>query len=484
MKSIFNYTEEELLDILIKNGFKKYNKDQILDWIYKKKVYDFDMMSNLSKNLIEFLKQNFEIKLLDIETFEESIDTKKYLLKLSDNNKIECVLMFHDYGKSLCVSTEVGCNMGCAFCESGRLKKVRNLETSEMILELLTIENNVSSRIDNIVIMGIGEPFDNYSNFEKFINILTNPKMIELGSRKITVSTCGLVPKIYEFADMKTGVNLAISLHAPNDELRNQDKKITQNEIKINEHEKTLNILVNSNIKQREKITEHEIMLNKQQNELMLCIDDVKNLYQKANELKSLLNEDEKKLNALALKNEIEVNQIKEQCKEGIQKVNEITDVLNKHTEILTEHSREIAKIQAISYQNTEKIEELYGLFNNQEIRIKNLEGRVDKIEQILQKHEESIFNLAGNVTEMKKQMNNVLGRIKNIENEIEIMKKEQIEEKAKTIFDYIENMNDDELYEFAQLIIDLRNMEKPYDLNKVIEGIKMILKKYKKKAK
>ncbi len=234
MESIFNYTEDELLELLINNGFKKYNKDQIIDWIYKKKVYDFDMMSNLSKNLIGFLKERFEIKLLTIETFEGSIDTKKYLLKLEDGNKIECVLMFHDYGKSLCVSTEVGCNMGCAFCESGRLKKVRNLSTSEMVLELLTIENDINSRIDNIVVMGIGEPFDNYENFEKFISILTNPKMVELGSRKITVSTCGLVPKIYEFADMKTQVNLAISLHAPSDELRDKLMPINKR-YKINE---------------------------------------------------------------------------------------------------------------------------------------------------------------------------------------------------------------------------------------------------------
>ena len=234
MESIFNYTEDELLEILLKNGFKKYNKDQIVDWIYKKKVYDFDMMSNLSKNLIMFLKNNFEIKLLDIETFEKSNDTKKYLLKLNDNNKIECVLMYHDYGKSLCVSTEVGCNMGCAFCESGRLKKVRNLTTSEIVLELLTIEKDINERIDNVVIMGIGEPFDNYDNFEKFISILTNPKMIELGSRKITVSTCGLVPKIYEFADLKTQVNLAISLHASNDELRSKLMPINRR-YKINE---------------------------------------------------------------------------------------------------------------------------------------------------------------------------------------------------------------------------------------------------------
>ena len=148
----------------------------------------------------------------------------------------------------------------------------------------------------------------------------------------------------------------------------------------------------------------------------------------------------------------------------------------------MTEHSAAIAKIQAISYKNAEKIEELCELLFNHESRIKNLEGKVDKIEQILQKHEEAIINLTGDVTDMKKQMSDVLIRIKKIEDEIEKMKKEQIEEKTKTIFDYIENMDDNELYEFANLIIDLRNMEKPYDLNKVIDGIKMILKKYKEK--
>lgn len=245
MESIFNYTEDELLEILLKNGFKKYNKDQIVDWIYKKKVYNFDVMTNLSKDLISFLKEHFEINLLDIETFEESVDTKKYLLKLNDGNKIECVLMYHDYGRSLCVSTEVGCNMGCSFCESGRLKKVRNLTTSEMVLELLTIENDINLRIDNVVIMGIGEPFDNYENFKKFLSILVNPKMIELGSRKITVSTCGLVPKIYEFADLKIQVNLAISLHAPNDELRSKLMPINKR-YKINELIGAINYYINA----------------------------------------------------------------------------------------------------------------------------------------------------------------------------------------------------------------------------------------------
>lgn len=220
--NIFDYTLEELENILVENGFKKFNASQIVDWIYKKKIYDFNKMTNLSKDLVKFLNVKFIIKFLDVEFVEKGNETYKYLLKLSDGNKIECVLMFHDYGKSLCISSQVGCNMGCAFCESGRLKKVRNLAVSEMILQIIMIENDINSRIDNVVVMGIGEPFDNYENIVKFISIANNPKMIELGGRKITISTCGIIPKIYEFSDLKTQVNLAISLHAPNDDLRSK----------------------------------------------------------------------------------------------------------------------------------------------------------------------------------------------------------------------------------------------------------------------
>ncbi len=258
MKSIFNYTEEELNNLLIDNGFKKYNTSQIIDWIYKKKVYDFNLMTNLSKNLIEFLSNNFTTKLLNITIKETETEAHKYLLELDDKNKIECVLMFHDYGKSLCISSEIGCNMGCAFCQSGRLKKVRNLTAGEMVLQLLTIESLINERIDNIVIMGIGEPFDNYDNFVKFINIASNPKMIELGSRKITVSTCGLVPKIYEFADLKVGVNLAISLHAPNDEIRNKLMPINK-KYKIQELMKAIDYYIE---KTNRRVTIEYIMIN------------------------------------------------------------------------------------------------------------------------------------------------------------------------------------------------------------------------------
>lgn len=228
MKSIFNFTFEKLVNFLELNNFKKYNATQIFEWIYKKKIYDINKMSNLGKELKEFLKENFSFDMLEIIKKEESNDTNKYLLKLFDDNKIECVLMKHNYGNSLCVSSEVGCNMGCAFCESGRLKKVRNLETYEMLCQLLTIENVEKIKIDSVVVMGIGEPFDNYNNLVDFINILIDQKAVMISQRKITISTCGLVPKIYEFADLHNSVNLAISLHAPNDKIRNMIMPISK----------------------------------------------------------------------------------------------------------------------------------------------------------------------------------------------------------------------------------------------------------------
>ena len=172
--------------------------------------------------MINKLKQDFifdEIKML---SKQEDIDVKKYLFELSDKNKIEAVLMYHDYGNSLCISTQVGCNMSCSFCESGRLKKVRNLSSNEMILQILKIEEDLNIRISHIVLMGIGEPFDNYDNVIKFINIVNEPYGIALGSRHITVSTSGIVPKILEFIEDGKQVNLAVSLHAPNDEIRNK----------------------------------------------------------------------------------------------------------------------------------------------------------------------------------------------------------------------------------------------------------------------
>ena len=135
--NIYNFTQEELENYLIDNGFKKYNATQIIEWIYEHKVYEFDKMTNLSKKLISFCDENLNIDKLNIIKVEKSPLANKYLLELNDHNKIECVLMNHDYGYSLCVSSQVGCNMGCSFCESGRLKKVRNLETYEILEQVL-----------------------------------------------------------------------------------------------------------------------------------------------------------------------------------------------------------------------------------------------------------------------------------------------------------------------------------------------------------
>ena len=224
--NIYDFTLSELESFLVENGFKKYNATQIIEWIYEHKVYDFNKMTNLSKKLISFCNEKLVFEKLKVIQVEESKLANKYLLELKDNNKIECVLMNHDYGYSLCVSSQVGCNMGCSFCESGRLKKVRDLTLGELVGEVNAVREYEDIRIDSIVVMGIGEPFDNFNNIKRFIDVVTNNKMINIGQRHLTISTCGLVPKIYEFADLETGVNLAISLHAPNNEIRDKIMKV------------------------------------------------------------------------------------------------------------------------------------------------------------------------------------------------------------------------------------------------------------------
>jgi 23S rRNA (adenine2503-C2)-methyltransferase len=220
MENIYGYTMEMLEEYFTSIGEKKFKASQVYDWLYKKRVNSFDEMTNIGKDIREKLKQDFTMDKIKILTKQKGIDVSKYLFGLSDNNKIEAVLMYHDYGTSLCVSSQVGCNMSCAFCESGRLKKVRNLEAYEIVEQVLLIEEAEGVRISHIVMMGIGEPFDNYDNVIRFINIVNNDKGIAIGSRHITVSTCGIVPKIKEFSKLDKQVNLAISLHASNDELR------------------------------------------------------------------------------------------------------------------------------------------------------------------------------------------------------------------------------------------------------------------------
>lgn len=228
MKNIYQMTKEQLEQFFIDHGYKAFKAKQVYDWLYKKRVQNFDEMHNLSKEVIKLLKENFVMDKLEILQEKSDVDVSKFLFGLKDNNKIEAVLMRHDYGNSLCLSTQVGCNMGCRFCESGRLKKVRNLDVHEMVLPILMIEEKLNIHISRIVLMGIGEPFDNYDNVISFIEIINNPFGLALGSRHITVSTCGLVPKIKEFSKYDKQVNLAISLHAPNNKIRNQIMNINK----------------------------------------------------------------------------------------------------------------------------------------------------------------------------------------------------------------------------------------------------------------
>lgn len=222
MKNIYGMTLENLEQYFLDKNEKKFKAIQVFDWLYKKKVNAFEKMTNLKKDLIDNLKNDYKLDDIEIIKVEEDIDVIKFLFNLNDNNKIEAVLMKHDYGNSLCISTQVGCNMGCLFCESGRLKKVRNLDTSEMVLQILKVEEYFKNRVSHIVLMGIGEPFDNYNTVIDFISIINSGKGLDIGARHITVSTSGIIPKIEEFISNGKQVNLAISLHAPNDEIRNK----------------------------------------------------------------------------------------------------------------------------------------------------------------------------------------------------------------------------------------------------------------------
>ena len=222
MESIYNKSFSDLEEYFLSIGEKKYKASQVYEWIYGKRVNSFDEFSNVKKEIISKLQEDFTMDKLTIKQVERDVEVNKYLFELSDGNYIEAVLMLHDYGRSLCISSQVGCNMGCKFCESGRLKKVRNLEASEMVLQVLQIEDDIKERISHIVIMGIGEPFDNYDNVIKFVEIVNHAKGLQIGSRHITISTCGLVPKIEEFSKLPYQVNLAISLHGATNKVRNE----------------------------------------------------------------------------------------------------------------------------------------------------------------------------------------------------------------------------------------------------------------------
>jgi 23S rRNA (adenine2503-C2)-methyltransferase len=232
--SIFGLTFEEMEQWLIEHGEKRFRANQVWDWLYKKRVQSFDEMTNVNQSTIELLKENFALHTLEEQVKQESKDgTIKYLFKLADGNLIETVLMRFDYGLSVCVTTQVGCNIGCTFCASGLLSKSRDLTGGEIVEQIMYVQKHLDSRmkqerVSHIVVMGIGEPFDNYNNLMDFLYIVNEENGLNIGARHITVSTSGLAHKIYEFADTELQVNLAISLHAPNNELRTQIMKINK----------------------------------------------------------------------------------------------------------------------------------------------------------------------------------------------------------------------------------------------------------------
>lgn len=221
MKNIKDYDLEQLKQELTNIGEKPFRAEQIFKWLYVEKVHSFDEMTNLSLELREKLKQNYDMCNYSIVRKLESKDgTKKYLFGLSDGNAIESVLMQYHFGKTVCVSSQIGCKMGCKFCASTGIAFVRSLTSGEIVEQIIAIEQDIGEKISNVVFMGIGEPFDNYDNVMNAIKILNNQKGLNIGARHISISTSGIVPKIYQFADENVQCTLSISLHSANNETR------------------------------------------------------------------------------------------------------------------------------------------------------------------------------------------------------------------------------------------------------------------------
>ena len=234
MESIFGQTLSQLENTLESWNQKSFYASVIYDWIYEKKIRSFQAMTNISLTLREQLEKNFHFQLPSIHVRRDSIDkTVKLLLKLEDGFLIEAVLMRYNYGNVICVTTQVGCNIGCSFCASGLLKRQRNLTAGEMISQIVVMNDLLDAegkkqRVSHIVAMGTGEPFDNYEPVMNFIRIANHNKALSIGARHITVSTSGFPEKIKEYGREPLQINLAVSLHAPTNEIRTRLMKINQ----------------------------------------------------------------------------------------------------------------------------------------------------------------------------------------------------------------------------------------------------------------
>ncbi|MCB2285587.1 23S rRNA (adenine(2503)-C(2))-methyltransferase RlmN [Clostridium algidicarnis] len=312
MKNILDLSLEELKIWMKENKESEFRAKQVMDWIYKG-IFEFNLMSNLSKPLREKLKSHFLIYIpLVVNSFQSKKDnTKKLLLALEDNNLIECVIMDYKYGKSICISTQVGCRMGCKFCASTVDGVIRSLSAGEMISQILAAEKLNGDRISNVVLMGSGEPFDNYDNVIKFLKIVNAEYGLNIGQRHITLSTCGIVPKINEMAKENMQITLAISLHASNDEDRKKIMPIA-NKYSI---EEIINACKDYIGKTGRRITFEYALVNE--------INDSK---ENAIELSNLLK------GILCHVNLIPVNEIKEKVyvKSSEENIKKFADILNK----------------------------------------------------------------------------------------------------------------------------------------------------------
>ena len=222
-----DYNEVEKL--ICENGFPKFRAKQVMLWL-KKGVTDFEQMNNIPKDLKEFLKISCYISVANIEKKLISMydDTVKYLFKFHDGECVESVVMKYNHGYTICVSTQVGCKMACTFCATGKSGFSRSLTPSEIINQIETAQKDLNIRISNIVLMGMGEPLDNFTNVVKFLRLVSSEDNLNIGLRHITLSTCGVVPKIMELADLQMPVTLSVSLHAPNDQIRSQTMPINR----------------------------------------------------------------------------------------------------------------------------------------------------------------------------------------------------------------------------------------------------------------
>lgn len=221
---ILSLSLEELENILIENGEKKFRAKQIFQWLHVKRVFDFSKMTDISVQLRQSLNEIFCIKGLFVQKkLESAIDnTVKYLYRLPDGNFVETVLMEYNYGRSICVSTQVGCKMGCRFCASAIAGYVRDLEPSEILMQIYETEKDAGVRVSGVVLMGIGEPLDNFANVMKFLNLLSDKNGNNLSLRHVSLSTCGIVPRIYDLADRKLQLTLSVSLHSADNDKRSE----------------------------------------------------------------------------------------------------------------------------------------------------------------------------------------------------------------------------------------------------------------------